>query len=700
MQPLSAHQTIREQHQIRHLEIAKDSTSNPTMNSLYSQALPPPAKCASSSNLQNYPTHDTLGQEYSQRSHRQLGQQSHLKISSSQSQLYFTHAQPKSEPAFRPNMIHNMKGSAVAENEDVFASSVPGSPKLRPTRLNSGSTTPRVRPPATTLNIPGMTRSKISPDGRIAQRDVGAKLVVIMVGLPARGKSYITKKIQRYLSWQQHSTKIFNVGNRRRIAASSNGSIVATKDQNFQQRSWCCGQYTIIPNACQKEIDSPTQAAHILLKGIDPFKVKDEKNNEGIKTENMEQNAEFFDPKNIQAYNLREQIAISTLDELLDFLLFENGSVGILDATNSTIERRQKLFNHIKNRESKLNILFIESLLEANMHLKLRGPDYRGKDPEKSLADFKRRVAAYESAYVPLGDFEEQHSMQYIKMIDVGRKVIHFSLQGFLACGIASYLSTFNLSPRQIWLTRHGRSVDNTLGKLGGDSQLTEAGEHFATALYNFIDKKRHEWEKDQKNRALDGLRLPQPGDQTPPYPDLLGELETKNFCVWTSMLKRSIQTAKEFSEDENYDAKHWEMLNELHAGSFEGMTYDHIATHHSEEYSKRMADKLGYIYPGVGGEGYLQVIARLRDMVREIERIKDHVLIIGHRSICRVLMAYFMDLQREAITDLDVPLGMLFSIEPKPYGIDFHAYKYNEETFDFDELKDYKHRKTINPSS
>jgi 6-phosphofructo-2-kinase len=40
------------------------------------------------------------------------------------------------------------------------------------------------------------------------------------------------------------------------------------------------------------------------------------------------------------------------------------GSVGILDATNSTIARRQIIFNHIKKREPKLGILFIESVCE------------------------------------------------------------------------------------------------------------------------------------------------------------------------------------------------------------------------------------------------------------------------------------------------------------------------------------------------
>ena len=37
--------------------------------------------------------------------------------------------------------------------------------------------------------------------------------------MPARGKSYITKKLARYLNWLQHDTKIFNVGEKRRVIA-------------------------------------------------------------------------------------------------------------------------------------------------------------------------------------------------------------------------------------------------------------------------------------------------------------------------------------------------------------------------------------------------------------------------------------------------------------------------------------------------
>jgi 6-phosphofructo-2-kinase len=238
-----------------------------------------------------------------------------------------------------------------------------------PVRQNSGTSTPRTRPPATTLNIPGMTRSKVSPDGRIASRDVASKLVVIMVGLPARGKSYITKKIQRYLSWQQHNSRIFNVGNRRRVAAGVLPGPVGSAPSSPQKLSKPLG---VRQDATSNVIDPPTQAAYILLNGRDPPVLQEPTtidlaripSHELPAPKAMDQSAQFFDPENREAANLREQVALATLDELLDYLLHQDGSVGILDATNSTIERRQLLFKRIKEREPKLGILFIESICE------------------------------------------------------------------------------------------------------------------------------------------------------------------------------------------------------------------------------------------------------------------------------------------------------------------------------------------------
>jgi len=42
------------------------------------------------------------------------------------------------------------------------------------------------------------------------------KIVISMVGLPARGKSYISKKLVRYLNWDGLKAKFFNIGMYRR----------------------------------------------------------------------------------------------------------------------------------------------------------------------------------------------------------------------------------------------------------------------------------------------------------------------------------------------------------------------------------------------------------------------------------------------------------------------------------------------------
>lgn len=113
----------------------------------------------------------------------------------------------------------------------------------------------------------------------------------------------------------------------------------------------------------------PEQAAAILLNGVpthleEPSELKLEGRRKLSTAETKElqdQSAEFFDPHNENAAKFREQLALETLDELLNYLLLKGGSVGILDATNSTIQRRQLLVDRIKAREPKLGILFIES---------------------------------------------------------------------------------------------------------------------------------------------------------------------------------------------------------------------------------------------------------------------------------------------------------------------------------------------------
>ncbi|KAJ9641895.1 6-phosphofructo-2-kinase [Coniosporium tulheliwenetii] len=612
-------------------------------------------------------------------------------------------------------------------------------------KSGSGVSTPRIRP--TTLDIPGLTKSRVSPDGRIAQRDLGSKLVIVMVGLPARGKSYITKKMARYLNWLQHDTRIFNVGERRRVAAGGGGHRLESavsqgrpKDSVDRQSITTGAPAGVISQ--KEKLDPPQLAAQILINGEaantdsppplslpgaahewdskssdkqgpsdSQLEQLDAKFNEINKaaapeelpeTEAMDQSASFFDPNNKKASMLREQVALESLDELLDWII-AGGSVGILDATNSTLERRKLIMRHIRERAgNELNVLFVESLcqdenlLESNMRLKLSGPDYKDKDPIAALEDFKKRVEIYQRAYVPLGEYEEKNNMPYVQMIDVGRKVISHQIHGFLSAQAVYYLLNFNLAPRQIWITRHGESMDNVNGKIGGDSDLSPNGRRYAAAMANFLVYERKAWEVRQRDKAANTHFPPHPGDHTPPNPHYNtddGEAPEKNFCVWTSMLKRSIQCAEYFNE-EDFDIKQMRMLDELNAGIMEGMTYEEIRTKYAEEFNFRRRDKMQYRYPGPGGEGYLDVINRLRPVIVELERMTDHCLLITHRSVARVLLAYFLGLRRDEVAELDCPLGMLYMLEPKPYGVEFKAYRYNPETNWFDYLPDFKLRR------
>ncbi|MCJ1428362.1 hypothetical protein MMC29_006271 [Sticta canariensis] len=663
--------------------------------------------------------------------------------------------------AFEDNLLAPQQGYRQTTGlgfalTDTPTSTAPSSPRINspPHHQDSASCQPsRSRP--TTLDIPGLTKSKASPDGRIAQRDVGSKLVIVMVGLPARGKSYITKKITRYLNWLQHDTRIFNVGERRRVAAgapclsvpftnpSDEESKVERRTRHTASTSindiWKCDSHDDLQSPPSRilvngeappesvtddRLPSPALNAQELEDrysqpfsdpdGLNIFtnsettgnKASTSRNGDPSHAETMDQSAHFFDPNNTKAAQLREEVAMATLDDLLDYILDQGGSVGIFDATNSTLERRKQIMEKIRQRAGpELGVLFLESLcidenlLESNMRLKLSGPDYKDQNPVAALEDFKKRVELYQQKYVPLGEYEERNNMPYVQMIDVGRKVVSHQIRGFLSAQTVYYLLNFNLAPRQIWITRHGESFDNVNGKIGGNSELSEGGHLYAKALTRFINHERKAWDIRQHDKALSTHFPPLPGDTTPPNPQYTSQGDgqfgddTKSFCVWTSMLKRSVQTAQYFDE-EDFDIKQMKMLDELNAGVMEGLTYEEIKTQHLPEYELRKHDKLHYRYPGAGGEGYLDIINRLRAVIVEVERMTDHVLLVGHRSVARVLLAYFKGLQRDDVADLDVPLGMLYMLEPKPYGVDFKAYRYNANTDWFDHVPNYQLRR------
>jgi 6-phosphofructo-2-kinase len=378
----------------------------------------------------------------------------------------------------------------------------------------------------------------------------------------------------------------------------------------------------------------------------------------------QEHDSTFFDPNNEDAKKLRDQLAMESINELLNWLN-SGGKIGIHDATNSTRERRRALIERCR-AEPGVSIMLVESIcndprvLARNIQLKLLGPDYCDMDPELARKDFTERVRNYESAYEELGEEEEAlEDVQFCKIINVGKKIITNNIQGYLASQVVFYLMNMNLAKRQIWLTRHGESIDNIVGKIGGDASLSPNGRKFAMALSRFIDMQR-----------IAFLEQPlEEGDEPP----------SDVFHVWTSCMNRSIETAAYF-QSPPYDIQSFKFLNEIYAGDCEGLTYEQIQQRYPEEFAARQEDKLRYRYIGTGGESYLDVIERLNPLIVELERQRDSTLIITHRVVMRALLAYFGDIPLDKMVRMVVPLHTVYCIEPKPYGAILRRFVYREE--------------------
>eukprot|EP00013_Stygamoeba_regulata_P002883 CAMPEP_0177631708 /NCGR_PEP_ID=MMETSP0447-20121125/1892_1 /TAXON_ID=0 /ORGANISM="Stygamoeba regulata, Strain BSH-02190019" /LENGTH=428 /DNA_ID=CAMNT_0019133207 /DNA_START=116 /DNA_END=1402 /DNA_ORIENTATION=+ len=401
---------------------------------------------------------------------------------------------------------------------------------------------------------------------RAQDRLADKKLCILMVGLPARGKSYIAKKLRRWLNWTGYTTQVFNVGNRRRKSATT-----------------------------------PAQ------------------------------DAAFFDHTRPALNRLRDELAMTSLAECIDWLRRE-GSVAIHDATNTTKERRMLLLERCQQESDWMQTLFVESIctdeavLNENIAMKLQSPDYINMDPHKARADFLARLDNYMRVYQPI---QEEEMLAYIKVINVGRRVIANEIHGFLGSQIVFYLLNMHIRSRRIWLTRHGESEDNVLDIIGGDSPLTERGHEFSRRLGLFF--KAH-------------------------------PVKT----VWTSTLQRAVQTAQSLSEE--LPVTKLRVLNELHAGACDGMSYREMKVKQPDLFSARQAHKLSFRYPS-GGESYLDVVERLRPTIIELERLQEDTLVITHRGVMRTIIAYFMDVPLERLPYIEVPLHTLVCLTPSAYG-------------------------------
>eukprot|EP00743_Colponemidia_sp_Colp-15_P007562 GILK01008175.1.p1 GENE.GILK01008175.1~~GILK01008175.1.p1 ORF type:complete len:465 (+),score=80.39 GILK01008175.1:63-1457(+) len=416
------------------------------------------------------------------------------------------------------------------------------------------------------------------------------KLIIVMIGLPARGKSYIAKKLQRYLNWMGYSTSVFNVGNRRR-----------------------------------EQLDSTV----------------------------VRQDFNFFNPDNADMIKLREQIALDTLHSAIRWLHETTGQVVIFDATNTTRARRDLLREQCEKAVVPCQILFVESIctdpdvLEVNIQMKLNSPDYRKMDPAEASRDFRHRLEQYEKVYETITEEEEEHS-SYIKLINVGRKIIAHAIYGYLPAQIVTYLMNMHISPRCIWLAPPGETFNDAKGRMGGESELTSGGARYAQALAQFAAQRASQ--------------------------------DSATLSVWISTSCRSEQTAHFLSPMDSIEIVSMRVLDDLNVGACDSLTKEECAQKFPQEYAAWERSRFTFRFPGRGGESYVDVIQRLKAAIIELERLRSNVLVIADIPILRCLYAYFIGASGQECLDLELNLNEVVELKPTAYGCDVRRFNPESE--------------------
>jgi 6-phosphofructo-2-kinase/fructose-2,6-biphosphatase 2 len=145
------------------------------------------------------------------------------------------------------------------------------------------------------------------------------------------------------------------------------------------------------------------------------------------------------------------------MSDMLRWFESGKGVVAILDATNSTKERRAWIYE--KCRQAGVETLFVESICDDEdlimtniLEVKTTSPDYKDQDPEAAALDFRTRIRNYEKVYETIDDHEKHYT--YVKLINVGSTVIINQIKDYLSSRLVYYIQNLHIKPRSIWLSR------------------------------------------------------------------------------------------------------------------------------------------------------------------------------------------------------------------------------------------------------
>ncbi|KAE9026170.1 6-phosphofructo-2-kinase/fructose-2,6-bisphosphatase [Phytophthora fragariae] len=254
----------------------------------------------------------------------------------------------------------------------------------------------------------------------------GGKLIIFLVGLPGRGKTYIGHILARHLTWMGHQSRTFNTGEYRRRLVGSNVNHAfwdPFNEESFQIR-------TELSRKCLEDSIAAL--------------------------ESNDCDCVIFDATNVTRKR-RQMLANEVHQRYKCEMMFIESVCDDPDLIASSINE-----------------------------MKLNSADYAGQTMEEAAEDYNNRINHYQSLYEPLA--ADLEGAPFIKIIDVGRQIFCNQVYGYLQSRIMFLMANLNLKPRPIWLSRHGESMYNTQKRIGGDAPLSPHGVQYAEQLDRFID--------------------------------------------------------------------------------------------------------------------------------------------------------------------------------------------------------------------
>lgn len=267
------------------------------------------------------------------------------------------------------------------------------------------------------------------PDTLLEIKAAKVKLVVILVGLPATGKSFLSHKLHGYLDWLGFRIETFNVGAYRREKAGAQKADFF--DFNY-------------------------------LEGV---KLRDE-----VALEAVADMVTF----------LRKGGQIGILD-----------GANVTRRKRNLIRSYLKS-NGLNFQIMWLESICSEKTLNENIRkFKIHSMDYKVMSQAAAMIDIRTRVQHFQIVYETIDEKEFENSKEftegYIQLANNGMKVKAYGIRGYLPGRIMYFLVNLRQNHNPIWLSRHGQSMYNVKKLLGGDPSLSPAGAQYAKKLATFI---------------------------------------------------------------------------------------------------------------------------------------------------------------------------------------------------------------------